>query len=59
MKNLNEYIEHTILKQDATKDEVIKLCKEAIENKFLGICVNPCHIKLAKEELKISIHALR
>lgn len=54
MKNLNEYIEHTILKQDATKAELEKLFSEAIENKFLGICVNPCHIKLAKENLKES-----
>lgn len=52
MKNLNEYIEHTILKQDATKEEVLNICKEAIENKFLGICVNPCNIKLAKDYLK-------
>lgn len=54
MKNLNEYIEHTILKQDATKAELEKLFSEAIEHKFLGVCVNPCHIKLAKENLKES-----
>lgn len=51
MENLNNYIEHTILKQDATKEELIKLFDEAIENKFLGICVNPCHVKFAKEYL--------
>ena len=38
---LNKYIEHTLLKQDATKAEIIKLLEEAKENKFLGICINP------------------
>lgn len=54
MKNLNEYIEHTLLKQDATKDELRKLFSEAVENNFLGVCVNPCNIKFAKEMLKDS-----
>lgn len=49
MENLNNYIEHTLLRQDATKEELKKLFDEAIENKFLGICVNPCHVKFAKE----------
>lgn len=49
---LNKYIEHTLLKQDATKEEVKKLLDEAIENNFLGVCVNPCNVKFAKEYLK-------
>ena len=52
MDNLNKYIEHTILKQDATQAELTKLFDEAIENKFLGVCINPCHVKFAKEHLK-------
>jgi deoxyribose-phosphate aldolase len=52
MENLNKYIEHTLLKQDATQKELTKLFDEAIENKFLGICVNPCHVKFAKQYLK-------
>lgn len=52
MENLNNYIEHTLLKQDATKEELKKLFDEAIENKFLGICVNPCHVAFAKDYLK-------
>lgn len=52
MENLNNYIEHTLLKQDATQEELKKLFDEAIENKFLGVCVNPCHVKFAKEHLK-------
>lgn len=52
MENLNKYIEHTLLKQDATKDDLIKLFDEAKEHKFLGVCVNPCYVELAKENLK-------
>ena len=49
---LNKYIEHTLLKQDATKKEVIKLLDEAKEHKFLGVCVNPVNVKMASEYLK-------
>ena len=49
---LNKYIEHTLLKQDAKKDELIKLFEEAKEYKFLGVCVNPINVKLAKENLR-------
>lgn len=54
MENLNKYIEHTLLKQDATKEELTKLFSEAIENNFLGICVNPCNVKFASDCLKNS-----
>lgn len=49
---LNKYIEHTLLKQDATADDVMKLLKEAREYNFLGVCVNPCNVKFAKQYLK-------
>lgn len=49
---LNKYIEHTLLKQDATADDVMKLLKEAREHNFLGVCVNPCNVKFAKQYLK-------
>lgn len=52
--NLNKYIEHTLLKQDATKAEVIRLLDEAKEYKFLGVCVNPVNVKFASEYLKES-----
>ena len=51
---LNKYIEHTLLKQDATKSEVIKLLDEAKEYKFLGVCVNPVNVKFASDYLKDS-----
>ena len=49
---INKYIEHTLLKQDATRDEVKKILDEAIKYNFLGVCVNPCNVKFAKEYLK-------
>ena len=49
---LNKYIEHTLLKQDATKEELIKLFEEAKKYNFKGVCVNGCNVALAKEYLK-------
>lgn len=49
---LNKYIEHTLLKQDATKEEIKKLLDEAKKYKFFGVCVNPVNVKFAKEYLK-------
>lgn len=49
---LNKYIEHTLLKQDATKAELIKLLDEAKQYKFLGVCVNPVNVAFAKQYLK-------
>lgn len=54
MDNLNRHIEHTLLKQDATKEDFEKLFKEAKEHNFLGVCINPAYIKMAKQELKDS-----
>lgn len=52
MENLNKHIEHTLLKQDAKLEDFIKLFEEAKEHKFLGVCINPAYVKLAKENLK-------
>lgn len=51
MENLNKYIEHTLLKQDAVRADFVKLFEEAKEHKFLGVCINPCYVKFAKEYL--------
>lgn len=45
-------IEHTNLKPTATPEDIRKLCDEAKEYKFYGVCVNPIYVKLAKNELK-------
>ena len=51
---LNKYIDHTLLKPTATKEDIIKLCEEAKEYKFFSVCVNSCYVKLAKKQLKKS-----
>lgn len=48
---LNRYIEHTLLRQDATKDEVTRLLDEAVERSFLGVCINPCNVKFVRQYL--------
>ena len=49
---MREYIEHTLLKQDASCEDIKKILDEAIEYGFLGVCVNPCNVKFAKQYLK-------
>ena len=48
---LKNYIEHTLLKQNATREEVKKLLDEAGKYKFLGVCVNPCNVSFARQYL--------
>ncbi len=51
---MEKYIEHTLLKQDATEQDFINLFEEAKKYNFLGVCINPCYVKFAKEYLKNS-----
>ena len=53
-KNIASIIDHTILKADATKEAVEKICKEAIEYKFASVCINPANVALCAELLKDS-----
>ena len=45
-------IDHTLLKPDATADQIAQLCYEARKYKFASVCVNPTHVKLAAELLQ-------
>ena len=49
---LNKYIDHTNLKAYATKEDIRKLCDEAIKYKFASVCVNPCYVELASSLLE-------
>ena len=49
---LNSYIDHTLLKADATVEQIIKLCNEAREYKFASVCVNSCWVRLCAEQLR-------
>lgn len=46
---LNKYIDHTLLKADATEDQIVKICEEAIEFDFFAVCVNSCHVALTRD----------
>ena len=45
------YIDHTNLHQEVNKASVEKLCREAIENNFASVCINPVFVKYASEIL--------
>ncbi|ALB45722.1 MULTISPECIES: deoxyribose-phosphate aldolase [Clostridium] len=49
--NIAKYIDHTILKPEATVEDVKKLCREAKEYNFASVCVNGCYAKLVSTEL--------
>jgi deoxyribose-phosphate aldolase len=49
--DLRDYIDHTLLKATATSDQIINLCNEAKSYRFYAVCVNGCHVSLAKKEL--------
>lgn len=51
---LNSYIDHTNLKNTATKEDIKKLCDEAIKYHFASVCVFPCYVQLATELLEDS-----
>ena len=48
----NKYIDHTLLKQDATPEQIVKLCEEAKQFDFMSVCVNPAYVPLASACLK-------
>lgn len=49
---LNKYVDHTLLKADATQESIKELCRQAKEYDFMSVCINSSNIELAKEELK-------
>ena len=44
-------IDHTILKPDASRQEIAQLCAEAKEYRFAAVCVNPWHVSYAARNL--------
>ncbi|MDD5016916.1 MAG: deoxyribose-phosphate aldolase [Eubacteriales bacterium] len=57
-KNLAKYIDHTLLKPDATVEQVQSICEEAKQYRFASVCVNPGYIKYVSEQLSGSIVAV-
>ncbi|AKD38266.1 deoxyribose-phosphate aldolase [Pasteurella multocida subsp. multocida OH4807] len=50
-KEIAQFIDHTALTAEKTEQDILKLCDEAIENKFWSVCINSGYIPLAKEKL--------
>jgi deoxyribose-phosphate aldolase len=48
---LNKYIDHTLLKPDATQEMIDKLCEEAKQYRFASVCVNPIWVSRAAKAL--------
>ncbi len=46
------YIDHTLLKPEAKREDIIKLCSEALQNNFYSVCINPSYVQTAVSELK-------
>jgi len=51
-KSIARKIDHTLLKPDATTDEIISLCEEAKKYQFASVCINPSYVSLCKDLLK-------
>lgn len=47
-QNVAALIDHTLLKPEATRPDVERLCQEAIAHRFASVCVNPVFVPLAK-----------
>ena len=53
-ENLAGFIDHTLLKPDATADKIAQLCFEARKYHFASVCVNPTNVKLCADLLRNS-----
>jgi deoxyribose-phosphate aldolase len=51
---INRLIDHTLLKPEATTQQIKQLCAEAIQYNFASVCLNPTHVKLAAQLLENS-----
>ena len=49
--SIAKYLEHTLLKPEATVTDIMKLCAEAKEYNLGGVCVNTCYVGLARHLL--------
>jgi deoxyribose-phosphate aldolase len=50
--NTARYVDHTMLKPNATQDEIAKLCEEAKNYCFASVCVNPSYVALSSQYLR-------
>ena len=45
-------VDHTLLKPDATEEQIVTLCDEAARYHFAAVCIPPCYVPLASRELR-------
>lgn len=50
-QNISRLIDHTLLKPEATKEQIKKLCLEALEHHFFSVCINPYNVSYARQLL--------
>jgi len=50
--NLASYIDHTLLKPEATTEDVLKICEEAVTYHFYSVCINADHVKTVADAVK-------
>ncbi|MBU6383314.1 MAG: deoxyribose-phosphate aldolase [Verrucomicrobia bacterium] len=53
-QELAQYIDHTLLKPEATQSQIDALCHEAASYQFASVCIHPCYVAKAVENLKNS-----
>lgn len=51
-REVAKYIDHTLLKPEATREQVEQLCREALEYGFASVCINPSYVRLAGRMLR-------
>jgi len=51
MENINQYIDQTILRPEATRQDILRFLEEVIRFKFYAACVNPCWVEMVREHL--------
>ena len=52
MTDLASYIDHTLLKPEASREDILKVCSEATEYRFKSVCVNPVWVSTVHTALK-------
>jgi len=50
-RRVADFVDHTLLKAEATRADILKLCAEAREHRFAAVCVNPVWVELCAAEL--------
>ena len=45
-------VDHTLLKPDAKEEDIVRICEEAARYHFAAVCIPPCYVPLAAQELR-------